>query len=169
MPELANSNNLDLLRELSKYHTETESVLSSFWLFSPNINCIAKDGVLLKVNPAWTAVLGYEEDELLGTKFLDYIHPDDIIETKKTEQRLAQGIPAIEFINRFKHKLTGEWVYLEWSARQDPYSCLLFASATDKTEAINNKKQLIDALEKEKTLTETLAKTLTSSNAELKN
>ena len=38
---------------------------------------IAQDGMLKYVNPMTTTILGYSEEELLSTSFIDIIHPDD--------------------------------------------------------------------------------------------
>jgi len=36
------------------------------------------DGTLRRVNPAWERSLGWSDDELVGRRFIDLIHPDDV-------------------------------------------------------------------------------------------
>ncbi|MFL5843653.1 MAG: ATP-binding protein [Solirubrobacteraceae bacterium] len=46
--------------------------------FSPSLLGVAgSDGVLTLVNPAWTTVLGWPEDQLLGRPLLELVHADD--------------------------------------------------------------------------------------------
>ncbi len=35
-----------------------------------------KDGKFLDVNPAWLRTLGYTKDEVIGSRYIDYLHPD---------------------------------------------------------------------------------------------
>ncbi len=49
------------------------------------------EGRLVSVNPAWEALLGWTEEELLSTPYLDLVHPDDRDEAAAFAERLAQG------------------------------------------------------------------------------
>ena len=53
------------------------------WRLSTDIMLVARtDGEITAVNPAWTTLLGWREDELLGKQFMDFVHPDDHERTK---------------------------------------------------------------------------------------
>ena len=71
-------------------------------------------GIFKAVNPAWTAVLGWERDELLDQSILEYIHPDD---HSGTLGALAQAGSALvlKYQNRYRHK-DGTYRWIEWSA-----------------------------------------------------
>ena len=49
------------------------------------------DGKYLNVNPAWTAVLGWSEAELLGKTSQWLLHPDDRAKTRAETEHLAAG------------------------------------------------------------------------------
>ena len=50
-----------------------------FFARSPDmmISVSTRDGVLTRVNPAVTGILGWSAEELLGLCFTDLVHPDD--------------------------------------------------------------------------------------------
>ena len=155
MPELTHLNkelsrippsNLETLKELSSYLVETESMLSAFWLLSPTLKVVAKKGEFIKINPAWKTCLGYEPEELLGKKYIEFVHPDDIHNTLDIEIDLSLGNPIKKFRNRYLHKHTKKWITLEWYARQDEYSGLIFATALDKTFEEEQNNQLLDLI-----------------------
>lgn len=123
--------NLSELKKLSKQLIETESTLSAFWHLSPALKCIAKNGRFIKVNPAWTRVLGYTAEELLSTDYKEFVHPDDIDPTMNIETTLAENNYIFSFRNRYKHKFEDRWVVIEWTASQEGE--FVFASGADKT------------------------------------
>ncbi|MFN3431385.1 MAG: PAS domain S-box protein, partial [Candidatus Sericytochromatia bacterium] len=89
------------------------------------------DGVLEQVNPAFTAILGYEADEVVGGVIQDLIHPDDLESTTAELARLNQGILTFHFENRYRTK-AGEYRLLEWTAAFE--DGLVYAVARDITE-----------------------------------
>jgi PAS domain-containing protein len=84
-----------------------------------------KEATILDVNHMWVDALGFEKSDLIGHKFLELIHPDDIEKTKK-EMELMEKFPAIKFVNRYKCKKisminapimqTEGYIKLEWYA-----------------------------------------------------
>jgi len=42
------------------------------------IYTLSPDGVLTYVSPNWTEILGHETDEVIGTNFVPFVHPDDL-------------------------------------------------------------------------------------------
>jgi diguanylate cyclase (GGDEF)-like protein/PAS domain S-box-containing protein len=55
-----------------------EPFFGAFDHFCVGLAIVSPDGRWLKVNPAFCAMLGYTEDELLQKTFVDVSHPDDI-------------------------------------------------------------------------------------------
>jgi PAS domain S-box-containing protein len=52
--------------------------LERFFAMSPDLLAVlGADGFLKRVNPAFTAALGYSERELLGGPYLELVHPED--------------------------------------------------------------------------------------------
>lgn len=100
------------------------------WQLSPDIlGVLNADGFMESSNPAWQAALGWTEEEVSGTPFLDFIHPDDRARTERVwRDALQQGIPALRFENRYRHK-AGGWRWLSWVAVPDERK--VYCSARD--------------------------------------
>ena len=78
--------------------------------------CVAdRQGVLLLVNPAWTRVLGWPPERLLGRPMLELIHPDDQAATLAARSQLHGGEPVVTFENRYRTS-DGDWRWLSWNA-----------------------------------------------------
>ena len=77
-----------------------------------------KAGIVLSANPAWTATLGWPEDELAGrtTEWLE--HPEDRARTREEVRKLSVGEPTQRFENRFQHR-DGGYRWLSWTAVSD--------------------------------------------------
>jgi PAS domain S-box-containing protein len=124
------------IRELTDELTEEETALYLFFKLSPDMFCIADtEGMLRKVNAAWTNTLGWAEQELVEQPFLAFIHPDDVDRTKHIMGHMAEQ-DVIRFHNRYRKKDSNDYVVVEWSAtawingltyavgRQVPDKCL---------------------------------------------
>lgn len=101
--------------------------------FTVNIDmlCIADvNGYFLKLNPEWERTLGYQLPELIGKRFLDFVHPDDIESTIKATNDLANNKVILNFENRYKHK-DGSYRWIEW--RSYPVNNKIYAAARDIT------------------------------------
>jgi len=99
----------------------------------PDMICTANpDGFFLNVNPAFTNTLGYSQEQLLATSYLDLIHPDDRESTMVEVERQLAGQPTVNFENRYRCK-NDTYKVLEWNATR-AYSGVLFAVARDITE-----------------------------------
>ena len=90
---------------------------------------VGSDGVFRAVNPAWTAILGWQAHELVGCSYLDFIHPDDHPSSEVAlEVAAAQDLPVYE--NRYRHK-NGEYRWISWVAA--PEGDMIYASGRDIT------------------------------------
>ncbi len=95
--------------------------------------CVAgTNGYFKYLNPSFTSVLGWSEDELLSTPFLDFVHPDDIEATIAEVGKLAHGALTIGFENRYRKK-DGDWCWMHWTCQPDTTTGELFAVAHDIT------------------------------------
>lgn len=137
LDELAGSLANDLQRsarhaeEAQRLHLRTLE-RDRIWNLSQDLLCVAdQQGRLLSINPAWTATLGWSEEELLGrtTHWLE--HPDDIPGTDKTRQALAEGQRIWRFENRLRHR-DGSYRWLSWSAT--PENDIQYGNGHDITE-----------------------------------
>lgn len=91
------------------------------------------DGTIKRINPGWTEKLGYEIEELIGKKFLDFVHPDDLDTTINEMEKLSQGITTFNFENRYRHK-DGSYRTLSWSANVDLEKGHIYGIAHDITD-----------------------------------
>ena len=89
------------------------------WRLSTDIMVVHRlDTTITAVNPAWGALLGWAEEELLGTPALDLIHPADREATLSESRRQAAGCTTLRFMNRFRHK-DGSYRWISWTAVPD--------------------------------------------------
>jgi len=101
------------------------------WLLSADVMLLARfDATVTAVNPAWTALLGWSERELLGSRFLGLVHPEDLPATVAEVERLKQGLSTLHFENRMRHR-DGSYRRLSWNAVPDAGS--LYAVGRDVT------------------------------------
>ncbi|WKE64265.1 sensor domain-containing diguanylate cyclase [Gallaecimonas kandeliae] len=102
-----------LSQELGHYRKERQEWE---WFFENSLEmlCIAGlDGYFKRVNPAFSRVLGYSTDELLARPFTDFIHPDDIENTRQELAALGEGQDSINFENRYRDA-KGQWRWIAW-------------------------------------------------------
>lgn len=71
-----------------------------------------------RCNPAWEVLLGWREDELLGTELVRLQHPDDVhVSREQGRLLLEQGLSVTGFENRLRHR-DGTYRRIRWYARQ---------------------------------------------------
>lgn len=117
----------------------TREANEEFFELNPDLLCIADlQGNFIKVNQAWEVLLGYSKTFLECSKFLDFIHPDDLEATLSQMSSLKEGEIVFRFINRYKCK-DGTYKYIEWHSR--PKGDLIYAAARDVSDVINREKR----------------------------
>jgi PAS domain S-box-containing protein len=101
------------------------------WRLSRDVMLVAGvDGTVEAVSPAFTALLGWDEDDIVGKGFLDRVHPDDRAVTHARLAALGDGQCAHKFENRYRRK-DGGWCLLSWSATPDAHQ--IYAIGRDIT------------------------------------
>ncbi len=90
-------------------------------------------GTFVRLNPAWTAILGYELDELMSRPFIEFVHPDDVAATyREVTRQIDDGKVVLNFQNRYRHR-DGSYRWLEWTSSPSADGALLYAVARDIT------------------------------------
>jgi PAS domain S-box-containing protein len=107
------------LRELSaKLEHEVERRTlerDRIWNVSEDLLGVANfDGYFLSLNPAWSRLLGWSEDEIKAMHVSALRHPDDGAHSEAGRKQLAQGVPTVRMENRLRHK-DGSWRWLQWT------------------------------------------------------
>jgi PAS domain S-box-containing protein len=105
---------------------------------------VGADGVFRMINPAWTAILGHGQQEVVGRSFLDFVWPDDADLTQSGLDRAARHGDLTDFENRYRHKDgTHRWISWHTSAEGD----LVYAYGRDITAAKEAATELAQAQE----------------------
>ncbi|RPD40019.1 PAS domain S-box protein [Chitinophaga barathri] len=101
---------------------------------SNDLICIAgMDGFFKRVNPAFSRVLGWSEQEMLSEPVINHIHPDDQQAARESISRLATGSGTVNFTRRIRTK-DGGYRVIQWVANPEPASGHIFAIGRDITE-----------------------------------
>jgi PAS domain S-box-containing protein len=75
------------------------------------------DGLLLAINSAWTTVLGYGVEELIGHNCVEFILADDHSSTRGALVAAEAG-PVTNYENRYRHK-DGGFRWISWVAASE--------------------------------------------------
>lgn len=119
--------------------------LEAFFTLNLDLLCIADlDGNFIKINEAWSRILGYTTGYLNKKNFLDFVHPDDLDSTLEAMAKLGKGEDVINFTNRYKNK-DGSYHHIEW--RSHPKGNLIYAAARDITERKKSEENLLKSEE----------------------
>jgi len=114
---------------------QAENELNLFLDLVPDMVCIAStDSQFKRINRAFTKKLGFSEQELLATSFLELVHPDDKDTTMSVVATQCTGSECtINYTNRYRCK-DGSYRWLEWLSEPLFGTTLLYAAARDITE-----------------------------------
>ena len=131
-----------------------EERFQTIFAMSLDLICVVEmdAGIFQQANPAFEEILGYTEAEMVGRRFLSFIHPDEQAAVAWTfERELAHGIPALAFETRFRDR-SGEYRWLNWNARPDPEKRIIYAMAHDvsarkrREERLHQRERYLQAL-----------------------
>ena len=89
------------------------------WNVSEDLLAVSNfEGYFLSINPAWTRLLGWSEDQIKSMHVSELRHPDDAPNAIAGRAQLAQGVPTVRMENRFRHK-DGSWRWLQWTMTEN--------------------------------------------------
>lgn len=113
------------------------------WVLSHDLLAVAGfDGMLKRINPAWTRVLGYDEATLLSMPFPTLIHPDDLPAAGEIVQAMQGGLTTQEFVDRLR-TASGDYRIISWTAV--PEGDVFYAIGRDITDRQEMEEQLHQA------------------------
>jgi PAS domain S-box-containing protein len=105
----------ELNERLESRVEETTRERDRLWSLSSDLFSVCDaDGTLKAVNPAWSDLLGYREDEVVGTHFEAWIHSEDRASGHHRLQVLKQGEPIKDFDVRIQAK-DGIYHWISWT------------------------------------------------------
>ncbi len=102
--------------------------------FDTNLDLLAilnSQGQAVRLNPAWSTLLGYDLEQLDGARVLDFTHPSDMETTLGALARLRTRKEVVGFVSRMRHR-KGSYRFLEWRATAG--EDLIYATARDITD-----------------------------------
>jgi PAS domain S-box-containing protein len=108
--------------------------MDNFFYLSPDLLCEATmNGYFQKVSRSFVTELGYSEEELLSTPFIELVHPDDLHDTMQVMQQLVEQDKSIAFFhNRYRCK-DGHYITLSWNAIPHLPTETIYATARNIT------------------------------------
>lgn len=137
----------------ASFHQKTLE-LNNFFEVSIDLMVIASlDGYFLRLNKAWEKTLGYELAEIQQSRYLDFVHPEDIEKTKNAMAELANQKTVKGFVNRYRHK-DGSYRWIEWHTA--PMGNMVFGSAQDITEQKEKNEEIYRSREMLKLVLDTI-------------
>ncbi len=96
---------------------ESVAIRRLFELADDLLATLDRDGHFTALNPAWERALGWSREDLLGTRAVDLLHPEDLNSTLALDDPASDVVPDIvEFENRYRCK-DGTYRRLQWNAR----------------------------------------------------
>ena len=78
---------------------------------------VGTDGTFLAVNPAWTTILGWAPEEVVGRHHVGFSHPDDRPASADAYAQALAG-PLLQYENRVRHK-DGSYRWISWVATSE--------------------------------------------------
>ncbi len=124
---------LSIARDITD-RKEAEMERDQLFTLSPDMMCIAGfDGYFKRLNPSWSRVLGWSDEELYAEPFLAFVHPDDRQPTIDAAQNLSEGQTVISFTNRYRCK-DGTYRWIEWVSSPVTEQQCIYAVARDVSE-----------------------------------
>ncbi|MBU1816877.1 MAG: PAS domain-containing protein [Gammaproteobacteria bacterium] len=135
-----------LAASLEEQVAERTADRNRLWQLSEDVLLVARyNGAITAVNPAWTATLGWSEEETIGHPMAGFAHADDKQEVANAMTQLAIEPQRRQIVARYRHRDGGErWI--AWTAV--PSDGFIQAVGRDTTEEHLREQALHDAEER---------------------
>jgi diguanylate cyclase (GGDEF)-like protein/PAS domain S-box-containing protein len=118
--------------------------MRQFWRMTSEMLCVMDEkGRLRTINPAWTALLGLTQKQLVGARLAELVHPEDRVATESALRDLVQGVTAVTFEARLRSG-DAEWHWIRWKAAPSEDRSAIHAAASD----VSGERTTIEELER---------------------
>jgi PAS domain S-box-containing protein len=134
-------------RDISKELEDEKSLLiaDKFFNMAFEMLIVGNEKHFVRINPAFSRILGYDQKEMNEIMYIDLTHPDDLDTVKSQIDKLLQGEPLVSYKSRIKAK-NGEYKWIHFTATSDLQSGLIYVVARDITEEIKLEKEQLEAM-----------------------
>lgn len=122
--------------QFSRFIERQRAAEEQEFFFNSSIDMLSTggfDGFFRRVNPSWTKVLGYTEEEMLSHPWIFFVHPDDIDRTISAGSSLVNESETVILENRYRCK-DGSYRWLQWHSVPISGRDTIYGIARDVTE-----------------------------------
>lgn len=140
-----------IVRQASKwcFYKEKEQRLTNYdVLFETSndlVGVFSLESKFVKINPAFSHILGWSDEQLMSKSFMEFVHPEDKNSTLKALKTLEKGESLTNFTNRYIVK-SGDVKWIEWTCVPEVESGLFYTIGRDVTE-FTHRKELLERSE----------------------
>jgi PAS domain S-box-containing protein len=122
--------NTTLERRVAERSQELDRI---FRMSTDILSVTGNDGSFINLSPAWERITGYPVEDTIGRTYFEFVHPEDLPNTKDAAGQLRQGTSLLGFENRYR-RADGSWCWLSWRAVPLPEEGLVYSIARDITQ-----------------------------------
>ena len=149
-PELSSGFLYAVGRDITEKKESEKTLMAAenFFNISFDMFVIIKDDKFIKINPAFSKTLGYNQDDANRIKFIEIIHPDDKKQTQEIIANHLEGKPIINFRARFLCK-DGAYKWLDLNSNIDAPNQIFYSVGRDVTKIVeleNEQKRVLNEL-----------------------
>ena len=122
----------------------TAAAEATMWDLSVDMMAtMSLDGHLIRTNPAWETTLGYAPQELTHRPCLDFVHPDDVDQTRVELAAFSDPVhQSVRFENRYRAR-DGSYRWLSWNSRLGPDGRTIYCLVRDITERLRHEAVIV--------------------------
>lgn len=139
-----------IVNDVTSRRLAEEALKSSDRIFKHALDmlCLAGfDGYFKILNPSWSRVLGWSEEELLSKPWTAFVHPEDVNFTENISSQIIDGKEVYQFENRYICK-DGSTKWLSWNSIPYPEENVMYGVARDITAQKEAEVQLFESKER---------------------
>lgn len=105
------------------------------------LGVLSLEGKFVQLNPTFSKMLGWSDEQFLSRSFLEFVHPEDRESTVQALEALSRGEFLSNFTNRYILK-SGEVKWIEWTCVPEVETGLAYSIGRDVTEFTAKKESL---------------------------
>lgn len=126
---------------INKKNRDDLKVANTFFDLSYDLMLVIQNNYIVKINAAFTRVLGFSQKDVKDKTLLSFTHADDVEQIRLIMEKLIKGETAIHFRARFKCK-NELYTVLEYTATYDQGAEEIFIVARDVSKLIEKEESL---------------------------